>query len=121
MASNAEKYIVPGQRDNHYLYMTFLQKWARRFLGKPSTDKHGCLVADHSVFCRRTPFPLVALAEAQWNPDLPTHAVVDRLITWLGMDAAVDQAAVPETPLRDSMGKPPWLCRDDVEREGHRT
>ncbi len=122
MASNERHYAVPGGRDNHYLYMTFLQRWAGRFLAKRSANKHGCLVADHSVFCRRTPFQLVALAEAQWNPDLPTKHTVDRLLTHLGMDAAVDQAPEAEAPLLDGGGAPPWVARAAraaVPREGH--
>jgi hypothetical protein len=122
MASNEQHYAVPGGRDNHYLYMTFLQRWAGRFLAKRSVNKHACLVADHSVFCRRTPFRLVALAEAQWNPDLPTRHTVDRLLTWLEMDQAVDQAPVAVEPLVDSGGAPHWVrpaAGTSAQREGH--
>lgn len=125
MHSNASNYAIAGGLASHYQYMRFLQDWGRRFLGKPSTHKHASVVADHAVFCRRTPFPHVALAEAQWNPDLDTPRTVDGILNFLGMRETV--AGTPETgmPMHDPCGKPPWLCDPDEDtgvmaaREGH--
>ncbi len=66
-----------------------MQQWARNFLGKKSVHKHGSTVADHSVFCRRTPFMHVALAEAQWNPDMDTETRVDAMVDFLDIRAEV--------------------------------
>ncbi|MHB9131789.1 MAG: hypothetical protein ACYDBB_11960 [Armatimonadota bacterium] len=121
MAGNAHLYTLNGGWKTHCQYLEFMQNWGRRFLGKRSTQKHAGVVADHAVFCRRTPFPHVALAEAQWNPERDTEATVDGLLTFLGMKETVEQTPDPDAPLRDSAGKPPWLC--DTEsvccQEGH--
>lgn len=117
MASNADRYIIDGGLQRHCQYMAYLQNWGRRFLGKRSRDKHASVVADHAVFCRRTPFPHVALAEAQWNPERDTAAAVDGILAFLGMTDAVLRTTDPDTPLRDPAGKPPWLCHWEEERE----
>jgi len=120
MAANAQQYVIPGGRDTHIQYLTFLQQWTRRFLGKRSGNTHAGVVADHAVFCRRTPFPFVALAEAQWNPDGDADAIVDGLLAYLGIRDTVLQTPDPDIPLRDMGGKPPWLCADTASaREGH--
>ena len=119
MDENAESYIVPGGRATHIRYVTHLQRWARRFLGKPSAQTHASVVADHAVFCRRTPFPHVALAEAQWNPDADPGTLTDGLLSVLGLRDTVLPTPDTATPLHDPSGKPPWLCADDVAREGH--
>ena len=118
--------VVEGGLESHYRYMRGLQDWARRFLGKRSIRKHAGVVADHSVFCRRTPFPHVALAEAQWNPDLDTKATVDDILSFLSMREAVERTPEPERPAPDPGGKPPWLWdqapsggTETVAREGH--
>ncbi len=120
MLSNAADFLVEGGLDDHCRYMRNLQSWARRFLAKPSCQKHASVVADHSVFCRRTPFPHAALAEAQWNPDLDTVEVVNGILASLGMRDAVAQAPAAAQLPRDMGGKPPWLVPDyAVPREGH--
>jgi hypothetical protein len=83
MQGNQARYTLTGTIDTYYKYMSTMQRWARKFQGKQSVDKHGSTVADHSVFCRRTPFMHVALAEAQWNPDLDTEACVDAMLDFL--------------------------------------
>jgi len=62
-------------------------------LGKPSISKHAGTVADHSVFCRRTPFMHVALAEAQWNPDGDTKATVVGIMAALGLTDSLESDA----------------------------
>jgi hypothetical protein len=123
MAGNAGRYRVEGGLLSHYRYMEALQRWGRRFLGKPSVRKHASVVADHSVFCRRTPFPHAALAEAQWNPDLDTRAKTDALLSFLGLYDEVARAPDPESPARDPEGMPPWLAfpagGEGADREGH--
>ena len=120
MDGNADWYAVPGGRNAHVQYVTFLQRWARCFLGKRSAQTHAGVVADHAVFCRRTPFPFAALAEAQWNPDADAAATVNDLLDFLGLREQVLRTPEPATPLRDMAGKPPWLCEDAVSaREGH--
>ncbi len=121
MESNAARYHVEGGLASHYRYMEFLQRWGRRFLGKPSVRKHASVVADHAVFCRRTPFPHAALAEAQWNPGLDTVAKTDAILSFLGLRGEVARLDEPATPLRDPEGMPPWLAFPvkGGEREGH--
>ncbi len=125
MQGNASAYEIAGGLPSHYQYMRFMQNWGRRFFGKPSANRHASVVADHSVFCRRTPFPHVALAEAQWNPDLDTQATVDGILRFLRSYDAVARAPETGKPMRDPCGKPPWLCGpgDDsgetAVREGH--
>ncbi len=55
MKGNENRYRLEGDIDTYYNYMRNMQKWSANFLGKKSTQKHGTTVADHSVFCRRTP------------------------------------------------------------------
>ncbi len=120
MDGNAQLYRLNGGRQTHIQYVTNLQNWARRFLAKPAAHTHAGVVADHAVFCRRTPFPHVALAEAQWNPDRDPAALTDDLLDCLGLTEAVAQTPDPSEPLRDAAGKPPWLCHwNDAEHEGH--
>lgn len=125
MQGNAGAYTVAGGLADHCQYLRFLQDWGRRFLGKPSAARHASVVADHSVFCRRTPFPHVALAEAQWNPDLDTAATVDGILRFLGTYETVARTPDSGRRRRDPGGKPPWLCGPDdatgeaVAREGH--
>lgn len=83
MKSNAHRYSLKGDINTYYRYMQGLQGWARGMLGKPAAIKHGSTVADHSVFCRRTPYMHVALAEAMWNPDLDTEKTVEQLVVFL--------------------------------------
>lgn len=89
MASNAELYKIKGPMEDYYSYMQMLQKWSENFLGKRSSNKHSSTVAGGSVFCRRTPFMHVALAEACWNPNLETEEAVDAIVEFLGLDVAV--------------------------------
>ena len=120
VAETAARYAVPGGLETHRQYLHHLQGWARRFLAKPSPRKHASVVADHSVFCRRTPFPHVALAEAQWNPDGDVAATVDGILAALCTRAAVAATLEPATPLRDPAGLPPWLVpAATAAREGH--
>jgi hypothetical protein len=112
-------YTVAGGLADHHRYLAYLQNWGRRFLGKPSGQKHASVVADHAVFCRRTPFPHAALAEAQWDPTRDTAATVDGLLAFLGMTDAVQQAPALTVIPPDPGGKPPWLCTPTVAREGH--
>jgi hypothetical protein len=114
MQSNARNYRVEGGLESHYRYMSYLQKWGRGVLGKRSVLKHASVVADHAVFCRRTPFPHAALAEAQWNPGLDTKATVDGLLAFLGLKAEIERTPEPGRPIRDLEGKPPWLCDPDA-------
>lgn len=83
MKSNAHRYALRGDVRSYYRYMQGLQKWGQAMLAKSSTRKHGSTVADHSVFCRRTPFMHVALTEAMWNPNLETEKSVDLIIAFL--------------------------------------
>ncbi|MCP4455787.1 MAG: discoidin domain-containing protein, partial [Planctomycetes bacterium] len=83
MTENKKRYTLAGTIDTYYSYMRTMQQWARNFQGKHSSNKHGSTVADHSVFCRRTPFMHVALAEAQWNPDGDTEGRVDAMVDFL--------------------------------------
>jgi hypothetical protein len=85
MQSNDKWYTLVGSIDKYRAYMRNFQQWGRNFLRKPSSNKHASVVADCSVFCRRTPFAHAALAEAQWNPDLDTNATVDALVDFLGL------------------------------------
>jgi hypothetical protein len=110
MDRTALQYVVQGGVASHRQYMRHLQGWARRFLGKPSARAHASVVADHSVFCRRTPFPHVALAEAQWNPDRDAAATVDGILDFLGLRAAAQRAPEPAVPMKDPGGKPLWMC-----------
>jgi len=119
MKSNAKQYEVEGGIRNHYKYMSFLQDWTRKFTEKPSDNKHGSMIADHSVFCRRTPFPLIALAEAQWNPDSDTEFIVDHLLSFLGIKDKIKNTTETGEKLVDTMGMPPWVYDKAVEREGH--
>jgi len=119
MQSNADRYVIEGGLASHYQYLRSLQNWGRRFLGKRSQRKHASMVADHSVFCRRTPFPHVALAEAQWDPDRDTEITVDGLLTFLGMKDKVEHTPETGRPMHDPMGKPPWLCDEETPPEGH--
>jgi hypothetical protein len=124
MNANASQYRVEGGLGRHYQYMRFLQNWGRRFLGKPSSRKHASVVADHSVFCRRTPFPHAALAEAQWNPERDTESTVNSLLAFLGLKETVERTPDPPGAMRDPGGKPPWLCApesgsESAGREGH--
>ncbi len=125
MTSNAERYQVGGGLATHIQYMRFLQRWARRFQEKRSANTHAGVVADHSVFCRRTPFPHVALAEAQWNCDADAAATVGGILDCLHLREEVARRPDPACPLRDPQGKPPWLCPPEVPaagtpaREGH--
>jgi hypothetical protein len=89
MKENQQRYTLTGTIDTYYAYMRTLQQWGRNFLGKTSVNKHASTVADHSVFCRRTPFMHVALAEAQWNPDLDTETRVDAIVDFLGIDVGL--------------------------------
>lgn len=83
MTSNAHRYAINGDIIAYDNYMKGLQKWSKALLGKPSTNKHATTVADHSVFCRRTPFMHVALAESMWNPDLNTEETVPKIVSFL--------------------------------------
>lgn len=89
MASNAGRYRLDGPIEAYYEAMSELQRWSRGLLGKPSGKKHAGTVADHSVFCRRTPFPHVALAEAQWNPYADTQSTVDAIVRCLGIEESI--------------------------------
>ncbi len=90
--------------DKYYNYMRTMQQWARNFLSKKSVNKHGSTVADHSVFCRRTPFMHVALAEAQWNPDMDTEARVDAMVDLLELRSPI-QSTGKTTIQHEAMGK----------------
>jgi hypothetical protein len=118
LARTAEWYVVPGGVGAHRHYLANLQRWAARFLGKPSRHTHASVVADHSLFCRRTPFPHAALAEAQWDPFRDTAATVDGLLDILEMPSV---RVLPDPPVYppDPAGKPPWLVTAGAEREGH--
>jgi hypothetical protein len=120
-ARTADWYRLPGGRESHIRYYAFLQDWACRFQGKPSHHTHASVVADHSLFCRRTPFPHAALAEAQWNPHRDPAAVTDALLAVLGLTETVAATPEPVIPLRDMAGKPPWLCDQHLAPEGHAT
>ena len=88
---NSEKlYALPESRESHYTYMESLQGWGSRFLDKRSSHKHSSCVADHSVFCRQTPFIHVAYAEALWNPERNTRETVDAIAA-LGISPPVGQ------------------------------
>lgn len=89
MDSNAQRYSLKGDINKYHEYMQRLQEWGRGMLGKPSTNKHATTVADHSVFCRRTPYMHVALAEAMWNPNLDTEATVDSIVEFLNADGSL--------------------------------
>ena len=89
MESNADRYAIKGDINTYYDYMKGLQEWSRGMLGKPSENKHGSTVADHSVFSRRTPFMHVALAEAMWNPNLDRETTVDGIIAFLQTNGGV--------------------------------
>ncbi len=104
MTENEKRYTLTGTIDAYYAYMRTLQQWARNFLGKQSVDKHGSTVADHSVFCRRTPFMHVALAEAQWNPDMDAEARVDAMIDFLELRSQI-QSSGKTTIQHEAMGK----------------
>jgi hypothetical protein len=123
MHGNADRYVVPGGLPDHGRYLCGLQDWARRFLGKRSPHKHAGVVADHAVFCRRAPFPHVALAEAQWNPDLDTAKTVDGILTFLGLREIVERTPESRQPWHDPSGRPPWLWDapdgSPVVRESH--
>lgn len=110
MQGNASRYRLRGDIETYRRFMAGLQQWGRNFLGKTSSNKHASVVADHSVFCRRTPFMHVALAEAQWNPDLDTDATVDALLESLGLKSEVDrrtEARIKATSVQhEAIGKP---------------
>lgn len=104
MDSNAERYTIDGPIEEYYAYMAQLQRWANGLLPKPSSRKHAGTVADHSVFCRRTPFMHVALAEAQWNPGAATQPLVDHIVRSLGLEGSIPGGItgrpwVPATPM----------------------
>ncbi len=114
MQGNASRYRLPGDIETHRGFMAGLQQWGRNFLGTASANKHASVVADHSVFCRRTPFMHVALAEAQWNPDLDTNLTVDALLESLGLKSEVDrrtEARIEVASVRhEAVGKPVALA-----------
>ena len=83
--SNEKKYTLPGSREAYYDYLRNMQRWSRQLLGRPSTHKHACCVGDHSVFCRRTPFLHLALAEALWNPERDAQGQADAMVDFLGL------------------------------------
>ena len=86
---NNKDYTLTGTSDTYLDYMKKMQDWSRNLLGKGSVNKHGSCVADHSVFCRRTPFMHIALAEALWNPDLKTKERVFDIIDFLGIRSQI--------------------------------
>ena len=81
--SNAHRYTIPGGYREYTNYFSSLQSWAKVLTKKPLAQKHATTVADHSVFCRRTPFMHVALAEALWNPDSDTQKTATEIISVL--------------------------------------
>ncbi len=90
MDGNKKDYTLTGTPETYYGYMKKMQDWSRNLLGKESTSKHGSCVADHSVFCRRTPFMHVALAEALWNPDMDTKQRTDDIIDFLKIRSLIN-------------------------------
>jgi len=117
MKGNARRYTINGDIETYYKYMRKHQEWAAKLLGKPSTKKHATTVADHSVFCRRTPFMHVALAEALWNPNLDTEPTVDKMIAFLKANGGVDGLTQSASQLEqarvaqhDAVGKPVKLA-----------
>lgn len=117
MKDNADRYSIKGDIGAYYNYMSELNRWAATLLGKPSTNKHATTVADHSVFCRRTPFMHVALAEALWNPHLETEPTVDKIVAFLkangGVDGLIESGGAHETAMisqHDAIGKPVKLA-----------
>jgi len=105
MRENQKRYTLAGTLDSYDAYMRTLQQWGRNFLGKKSVDKHGSTVADHSVFCRRTPFMHIALAEAQWNPDMDTEARVDAIVDFLDIGVRIKKLGAAVTVQHEAVGK----------------
>ena len=101
--SNKKDYTLTGTPDTYLDYMKKMQDWSRNLMAKVSDNKHGSCVADHSVFCRRTPFMHVALAEALWNPDLDTERKVPDIIDFLGIRSQIGEVISPVQ--NDALGK----------------
>ena len=93
MQSNKQRYHLAGDIDTYYAYMRKVQKWSGNLLGKKSSNKHATTVADHSVFCRRTPFMHIALAESQWNPQMDTEPRVDAIVDFLGIRSTIPKSS----------------------------
>jgi len=93
MHSNQKKYTLTGDIHSYCDYFKKMQIWSRKFLSKESINKHACCVADHSVFCRRTPFMHVALAESQWNPYINTEERVNSIIDFLNIRSQIDEVS----------------------------
>ena len=104
MKGNQHRYRLAGDIDTYYSYMRNMQKWSGKLLGKKSTRKHGTTVADHSVFCRRTPFLHIALAESQWNPDMDTEERVDAIVDFLDIRSRIPKSS-SLTIQHDAVGK----------------
>ncbi len=85
MASNAHRYTLGNELHKHQAYLRSMQNWALKMMGKPKAQKHGSTVADHSVFCRRTPFMHLALAEAMWNPEIDANTRAKDMTDFLGL------------------------------------
>jgi hypothetical protein len=110
MKGNAHRYALRGDISVYGKYLSGLQAWGKGLLGKPSVNKHGTTVACHSVFCRRTPFMHVALAEAMWNPGADTRHLTEALVSFLqkngGLPGFVGEAgAGRDMAQHDAVGK----------------
>ena len=121
MDGNAHRYALQGDINAYSKYMAGLQAWSRKMLGKPSVNKHGTTVADHSVFCRRTPFMHVALAEAMWNPDVNPDDISEQLVRFLQKNGGVPgfkkkSGLQLRTVQHDAIGKKVSLKNPSSER-----
>ncbi len=103
MDSNQKDYTITGNQETYYDYMKKMQDWSRNLLGKESSSKHGSCVADHSVFCRRTPFMHIALAEALWNPNMDTKQKTNDIINFLKIRSQI--SSEPTLVQHDAVNK----------------
>jgi hypothetical protein len=100
MQSNSNSYPLNGSET----VLVTLQNWARAMLGKPSGNKHATVVAEGTVFSRRTPYAHVCLAEAMWNPNLSTQTTSAAINNFLRLKARILSAdtvlAKSDVPLK---------------------
>jgi hypothetical protein len=98
MRSNANRYALRGNINTYADYLGRLQSWADAMTKKPKAIRHGTTVADHSVFCRRTPFMHVALAEAMWNPTSDSLSTAQDIVAFLDANGGVPRFTGSDTP-----------------------